>query len=148
MKGNVHEYNDYIIKLSDKVNKAYAEHGTDTNRYLWNDFDDTRGKINVARVGDHGPFLLANARANAGLTIYEQSLGHHPATGQEWKSVDWAKTANEARAARVDDVQGKIKTYLDSFYRGTNRGASEHHVVLRSYKRMYDRAMSCRRFQG
>lgn len=151
MKGNVWEYNDYILKLSTKVNDAFMKKKTDVNRYLWEDFDDTREKINVARAGDHGPHLIPAARANLnGITIHTQNLGNNPATGALWETVDWARTANDARANGVADAQTRIRDFLDDFYRGTAntqsaRQARQHFQVFRTYKRVQDRTISCRK---
>ncbi len=149
---NTWEYNDYIMKLSTKVNDAWWKKKNDANKYLWESFDSTREKIAIARAGDHGPYLVAAARANLGgtMTIHTKNLGTNPATGEVWETVDWKETASQARANGVADAQNRIKTFLDDWYRGNqndidHRNARSHHQVLRSYKRVQDRTVSCRR---
>lgn len=148
MKGNTWEYNDYIQKLSNKVNDAYRKKQNDGNRHLWEDFDSTRERIDVARAGDHGPYLIAAAQKNLGgiNSIYVQSLGNHPAEPEvHWTTVNWAETADRARAIGVDDVHGRIRDFLNGFYREDSDAARQHLQVFRSYKRVHDRTVSCRR---
>lgn len=145
------EYNDYIMKLSTKVNDAFWKKKTGANKYLWEDFDGTREKIDVARNGDHGPHLINTAQRDlGGITIHTQNLGNNPATGAVWETVDWAETANQARANGVADAQTRIRAFLDDFYRGTktdldHRLARKHFQVFRSYKRVQDLTVSCRK---
>lgn len=149
--GNVHEYNDYVLRLANKINDTYRRKKTAANAHLWADFDGTRDKINDARTADHVGFLLlaaANPNGRLGMGVYVKDLGRNPATGEAWMAADWAETAKRAAAEGVTDPKGKIRNFLDWFYRGTddrNREARKHHRVLRTYKRVYDRTISCRR---
>lgn len=149
---NVWEYNDYILKISQKVNDAWQTKKNDYNKHLWENFDSTREKISVARAGDHGPYLINAARTSLGgtMTIRTQNLGSNPTTGDSWKTVDWKETAKEAKAKGVADADTRIRDFLNDWYRGTqndddHRNARSHHQVIRSYKRVADRTLSCRK---
>ncbi|KAF2809812.1 uncharacterized protein BDZ99DRAFT_345753, partial [Mytilinidion resinicola] len=115
---NTYEYNDYLIKLTKKVNDVWMKKSTVANKQLWEDFDSTREKISVARAGDHGPYLLNAARASLGgtMTIHTQNLGNNPATGAVWETVDWKETASQARTSGIADAQTRIRDFLDSWY--------------------------------
>lgn len=151
MKGATGEYNDFVLKVSTMVDKARREKATDDNRHLWQDFDATTDKVNTARAGDHGPYLIKEAKAKLGndMDIKVQHLGSSPATGEKWETVDWKETAMEARKRGVSDYHQRIKGFLDDWYRGSqddheHRAARQHHQVLRTFKRVADRARSCR----
>lgn len=47
-----HEFNAFITKVSDIVNKAYREKKTAANKDLWESFDTTTDKVVIARTGD------------------------------------------------------------------------------------------------
>ncbi|KAF2119737.1 hypothetical protein BDV96DRAFT_352002 [Lophiotrema nucula] len=155
MKGNVYEYNDYILRLSNKVNEAYWTKKTNTNRYLWDDWDSTLSRIVEARAGDHGEYLIAAARGNlgGGIQIHIQNMGNNPTTGARWETVDWAATVQNAQPVDPQaNVPSYVRAFLDNFYHGPdgddddgNDAAREHHQVNRSYKRVTDRTVSCRK---
>jgi hypothetical protein len=112
------------------------------NSDLFKDFDNTRDNINIARAGDHGPFLIEEANERVG-GIYTQDLGRNPATNENWMTVDWAKTANMARLNGDNVIAGRIRAFLDVFYGGG--AARQHYMVFRSYKYTNNRAVSCGR---
>lgn len=151
MKGAGIEYNDFLIKLTTAVNGAYSTKKTETNKHLWAAFDNTLEKINIARTGDHGPYLIDAAKThfaniNPDIKIVEEKLGSNPSTGTEWKTVDWMSTAAEAEKSGIH-IQDSIDKFLDGFYRGTDSSLEEarkHYQVILSYKRITDRNLSCR----
>ncbi|RYP50303.1 hypothetical protein DL768_004156 [Monosporascus sp. mg162] len=133
MKG-VWEYNDYIMEISQKFNDAWWKKKNDNNKHLWEDFDNTREKIDVARTGDHGPYVISAARNALGgtITIHTQKLGNNPATGGVWETVDWKGTANQARASGVANAEARIRNFLDDWYCGDqddldHKNARSHH---------------------
>lgn len=123
---------------------------TDANKSLWDDWDSTKEFIDRARAGDHGPHLIkgANTGLGASMAVHTQDLGNNPFNGDKWETVDWAKTANEAKTAGVPDVDGKINGFLADWYRGNDqkfKSAREHYQVFKSYKRVSDMKTSCRK---
>ncbi|KAF2730200.1 hypothetical protein EJ04DRAFT_555577 [Polyplosphaeria fusca] len=138
IKGNVHEFNDYIRKVSDRVDFVYRKQIDSSNNDLFKDFDGTRDKINKARAGDHGKHLIDAARKAVGL-IYVQDLGKDPTTGEDMETVDWAKTAQNGDK----DIRSRIRNFLNGFY--SNKAAREHLAVFKSYKYGNDRAVTCGR---
>jgi hypothetical protein len=151
MKGAGIEYNDFLVKFSTAVNGAYSTHRTDANNHLWEAFDDTLEKINIARTGDHGPYLVEAAKThfaeiNPEIKIVEEKFGSNPSTGKEWKTVDWMSTAAEAEKSGIH-IQDSIVKFLDGYYRGTgalHKEARKHYQVIVSYKRIADRIQDCR----
>ncbi|CAG5149964.1 uncharacterized protein ALTATR162_LOCUS2503 [Alternaria atra] len=148
MSGNVHEYNDYLRKLGNRVDYVFRQQTGDTNRHLFDDFDGTRDEINRVRAGDHGIHLVPAAKASSVNNIVVKDLGTNKATGDQMESVDWAKTANEARSRGDNDVTNRIRAFTNSFYHAAGPGsasARQHLQVFRSYKYMEDRAKKCGR---
>jgi hypothetical protein len=100
--GNVWVFNDYIIKLSTKVNDVFWKKKTDATRYLWEDFDGTRERIDVARTGDHGPHLIDAARRDlGGITI-------HTELGQQ--SGNWRRVGNRRLGGDGQPSQGQRRS--------------------------------------
>lgn len=101
------------------------------------------------RAGDHGIHLVPAARASDVNNIVVQDLGINRATGERMETVDWAKTANQARANGDHDVTNRIQTFNKNFYHtpgdDESRRARQHLQVFRSYKYIEDRARSCGR---
>ncbi|KAI0882846.1 uncharacterized protein GGS22DRAFT_168931 [Annulohypoxylon maeteangense] len=143
------EFNDYIKRVGDTVNKTYKNKGNSDNRNLFDSFDTTTEKVSESRAGDHGPHLIDAARTQLGgaMDIKTESVGggSNPATGETWETVDWRETAAQAKAKGVPDVDKKIQGFLKGFYGvGGNSQARSHRVVIQSYKRVADRSQSCR----
>ncbi|OBT41173.1 hypothetical protein VE00_09081 [Pseudogymnoascus sp. WSF 3629] len=147
MKGTW-EFNEFIMKLSTKVNETFRIHKTDANKHLWERFDDTRAKISVARAADHGPFVIDEAVVKLGdsIPLSKQDLGLNPVTGKPQETVDWKKTVQEAMKKGTPGATEKIRAFLNEFYtrEGVNP-ARDHLQVIKSYKRVGDRNQSCRR---
>ncbi|KAI1079781.1 hypothetical protein F5B20DRAFT_590323 [Whalleya microplaca] len=143
------EFNGYIKRVGDTVNNAYKNKGNSDNRGLWDSFDTTLAKVSEARAGDHGPYLVQEAKAKLGgkMDIQTQIVGtgKNPATGDVWETVDWNETAKQAKAKGLPDVDKEIQGFLKTFYNGGNKEAKNHRVVIQSYKRLTDRSQSCRR---
>ncbi|KFY07989.1 hypothetical protein V492_06643 [Pseudogymnoascus sp. VKM F-4246] len=141
------EYNEYIMKISTKVNDAYRTHKTEANKHLWERFDDTRAKISVARAADHGPYLIEAAKDKFGpdLPLSRQDLGINPVTGMPQETVDWKMTALQAKVKGIRNANTDILRFLQDFYSGSDKHARDHAQVIRSYKRVADRSQSCRR---
>lgn len=59
---NTHEWNDFINKVSEPVDNTWkADLHTTSNVRLWDQFDDIRNQIVLARTGDHGRWLTKEA---------------------------------------------------------------------------------------
>ncbi|PVI08685.1 hypothetical protein DM02DRAFT_648012 [Periconia macrospinosa] len=147
MKGNVWEWNDYIMKLGDRVNFVHQKKNHLAPEGVFEEFDRVRDDINKARAGDHGDHLIEAARGRMRMPVYTKSLGNNPATNEQWRTVDWAETANKGRAAGFD-AAAEIRTFLNGFYRNPtptadDNAAARHFHVFRSYKYTNDRAVSC-----
>ncbi|XDG05349.1 hypothetical protein ABKA04_004964 [Annulohypoxylon sp. FPYF3050] len=142
------EFNDYIKSIGNTVNNAYKDKGNTGNKGLWDNFDATLAKVAESRSGDHGPFLVKEAKAKLGgkmeVKIQNVGSGKNPATGETWETVDWKGTAEAAKAKGVPDVDKEIQGFLKDFYAKTNKNARDHRVVMQSYKRVDDRSQSCR----
>ncbi|USP75517.1 hypothetical protein yc1106_02791 [Curvularia clavata] len=148
MSGNVHEYNDYLRKLGNRVDYVFRQQTDNSNRPLFDDFDGTRDEINKVRAGDHGIHLVPAAKASNVNNVVVKDLGKNPATGETMEAVDWAKTANNARANGDNGVTARISAFTNSFYHAPGKDAAsarQHLQVFRSYKYMEDRAKKCGR---
>jgi hypothetical protein len=146
MNGDVHEFNEFLVKMSEVVNKAYGNFKNYGNGYLWDDFDSTMRKVLVARKGDHGRHLIEAAKQSeflSDMTIQTQGLGVNPTNRKAWKTVDWEVTANRARANGIADAQTRIQQFTDDFYSGGS--SKRHREVLDIYEKMQDEAVGCGR---
>jgi hypothetical protein len=144
------EWNDYIDKLNQKVNDTWKSKMTAENKHLWEAFDGTNERIRIARAGDHGKYLSEAAEKKLkGIEIRKQKLGTNPVTGGDWETVDWNETAKQAVASGMTraDVNPKIKEFLFTFYRGkdADKQAKEHYQVIKSYKKMANATVKCRK---
>ena len=80
--------------------------------------------------------------------IAVKDLGTDPVSGNGMQSVDWARTANNARANGDTTVGARITAFCNTFYHGTTEDAKvarKHLQVFRSYKYMENRAKKCGR---
>ncbi|EOA86489.1 uncharacterized protein SETTUDRAFT_30824 [Exserohilum turcica Et28A] len=155
MSGNVHKYNDYLKKLGNrlpterfKVDFVFRQQTGDTSRHLFDDFDGTRDEINKVRAGDHGNHLVDAAKASNVNNIVVKDFGTSKATSEKMEAVDWAKTANNARAKGDNDVTARIRAFANNFYHAAGKEAAsarQHLQVFRSCKYMEDRAKKCGR---
>jgi hypothetical protein len=149
MRGdNMHEYNDNILRLRNKVNDAFRKKKTADNAHLREAFDDTKVKVNDTRIADHAPYLLEAAYHPAdgmGMGVSIKDIGKYPATDEASMTIDWAGTARHAFMDGVSDPQSKIRNFLDWFYRGDITAAKHHFQVRRTYNCLYDRTVNCRR---
>ncbi|KAK2743575.1 hypothetical protein FQN55_007173 [Onygenales sp. PD_40] len=149
LKGADGDYNAYIEKVGKVVNEG-AKHRTPDNKELWDKFDDALEKLRVARVGDHGKFLIeaADAKLGSKMEIKRQNLGNNPVDPSEkWETVDWAATEDAAKKKGVADYESLIKGFKDEFYDKSTpagRKADDHLVVMKSFKLVEDQAR-CRR---
>lgn len=126
-----------------KVDFIYRKQNSNKNHMLFEQFDNTRDKINIARTGDHGDHLIEEAREHMKGVVYTKSIGKNPATNEDWRTVDWAETARRGRA-NGDNVAANIRDFRRAFY-GPGSAALHHLQVIRSYKYTNDRAVSCGR---
>ena len=129
-----------------QVDFIYRKQPSDANKELFEDFDNTRGKISIARTGDHGPELLERANDDQnGLrgAIYTKDVGRNPVTGGNFMTVDWAETIRRGIANGDENMRDRTNTWLKTFYQGG--AARQHLMVFRSYKYMQNRAHKCGR---
>ncbi|GFG26430.1 hypothetical protein IFM61606_06411 [Aspergillus udagawae] len=149
MKGASGDFNAYTLKLGNLVKDAWL-HKTDANKHMWDDFDDTLEKINIARAGDHGPYLIKEVKAKLGMPnemdIKLMNLGDNPISNPttQWETVDWKATADAAKAKGINNVDKLIKDVRTHWYT-TDKSASEHYALFKAYKRVGDLMQSCRR---
>lgn len=148
MKGASGDFNAYTLKLGILVKDAWL-HKTDANKHMWDDFDATLEKINIARAGDHGPFLSEEVKAKLGIPnemdIKLMNLGPSPISNPttQWETVDWKATADAAKAKGISNVEKLIKDVRTHWYT-TDKSASEHYALFKTYKRVGDLMQSCR----
>ncbi|KAK4072793.1 hypothetical protein Purlil1_13271 [Purpureocillium lilacinum] len=135
MRGASDNFNQYIEKLGTVVNNARRSHGTSANKHLWDGFDATLEKIEIARTGDHGPYLIKEAEetlGKKGFDIKRQKLGINPISNPptQWETVDWAATSQAAKAKGIPDVDKLIREFRYEWYKGprANGDARKHYV--------------------
>ncbi|EAW25196.1 uncharacterized protein NFIA_106850 [Aspergillus fischeri NRRL 181] len=149
MKGADSNFNDYTLKLGKVVNDAWR-HKTDANKNLWDGFDASLEKINIARAGDHGPFLIKEVEAKLGkpngMEIKLMNLGDNPISNPttQWETVDWKATADAAKTKGIKDVDKLIRDVRTRWYTN-DKSAGDHYAVFKTYKRIGDQARSCRK---
>ena len=100
------------------------------------------------RAGDHGNHLVDAAKASNVNNIVVKDFGTSKATSEKMEAVDWAKTANNARAKGDNDVTARIRAFANNFYHAAGKEAAsarQHLQVFRSCKYMEDRAKKCGR---
>ncbi|GFF62613.1 hypothetical protein IFM60648_00667 [Aspergillus lentulus] len=147
-KGASGDFNAYTLKLGNLVKDAWL-HKTDANKHMWDDFDATLEKINIARAGDHGPFLIEEVKAKLGIPnemeIKLMNLGANPISNPttQWETVDRKATADAAKAKGISNVDKLIKDVRTHWYT-TDKSASEHYALFKTYKRVGDLMQSCR----
>lgn len=92
MRGASDNFNQYIEKLGTVVNNARRSHGTSANKHLWDGFDATLEKIDIARTGDHGPYLIKEAEetlGKKGFDIKRQKVGINPISNPRLSGKQW-----------------------------------------------------------
>ncbi|KFG83699.1 hypothetical protein MANI_116550 [Metarhizium anisopliae] len=161
IRGEKGEFNAYCERMGQIVDDAYANHRTNDNKDLFTDFDATRDRIAVLRMADHHRYLIPAMKTHfdKDLVIHTQDLGPDPARpGERLEVIDFKTTALAAKhtPARYEGevgVERRIKFFLNDFYgreEGSDadnksaRTAREHLVLNRTYRKLADRARSCR----
>ncbi|PKX89207.1 uncharacterized protein P174DRAFT_335142, partial [Aspergillus novofumigatus IBT 16806] len=120
MKGASGDFNAYTLKLGELVNNM--RHRTDANKYMWEGFDKTLEQINIARAGDHGPFLIEAAKRKLGtpnnMDIKLMNLGDNPISNPttQWETVDWKATAEAAKTKGIENVDKLIRDFRTNWY--------------------------------
>ncbi|RFU78377.1 hypothetical protein TARUN_3899 [Trichoderma arundinaceum] len=141
---------DYVAYLSRMENMVTTTgpKKNDLNKHLFDGFKAASDAIKEARIGDHGPFLIAEAEKvlkPKGFTIEKMPVGtgSNPVTGAPWETVDWEKTVSTAlEGDRWElDVLNDISDFHDNFYKGGS--AKDHKVVMESFKIIGDKLESC-----
>ncbi|KAF7128463.1 hypothetical protein CNMCM5793_003193 [Aspergillus hiratsukae] len=151
MKGATDDFPDYTLKVGRVANDAWR-HKTDENKHLWDGFDDTLDKVNIARAGDHGKFLISAAEDKLGkpngMDIKRVKLGVNPLDGKPWETVDWKATADACKSKPIKDCDRLIRDFRNDWYtneKTRDKRARDHYVLFKSYKRIGDQARSCRK---
>lgn len=152
MKGSNENYANYVEKMGDVVAKAAAAgKNTGANKVLFDRFADLTERINRARVGDHGKFLIPAAQKilePQGITVVKGSVepGHNPAdSSQVWETVDWDKTMSGAlEKGTYSELELLLITsnMREQFYT-EDKVAKEHKVVMQAYEDVEDKAKGC-----
>ncbi|KID93429.1 hypothetical protein MAJ_10608, partial [Metarhizium majus ARSEF 297] len=155
------EFNAYVERMGQIVDDAYANHRTNDNKDLFTDFDATRDRIAVLRMADHHRSLIPAMKTyfDQDLEIHIQDLGVDPARpGERLEVVDFKTTVLAAKStpARHEgeaNVERRIRFFLDGFYRRevgsgeemkNSKVAREHLTLNKTYRKVADRARSCR----
>ncbi|KAL2138563.1 hypothetical protein VTI28DRAFT_6600 [Corynascus sepedonium] len=151
MKGASPDFNDLLIKMGDLVNDLYVRKGTWIPKDLFDDFDEAWRQLTVARTGDHGPYLIKEAKKQLGetMTIVTENLGANPVGGGDWETVDWAATVKKARENGIEDAGKLVKDMLQELYHGDQtsfkyRSARSHRQVMKSAKMVTAKSRRCR----
>ncbi|KAI1177578.1 hypothetical protein F4777DRAFT_198454 [Nemania sp. FL0916] len=146
------DYVDSINKVADVVAKASADgKNTAATKQLFERFSETTTQIKTARVGDHGPYLIAATEQKLnpkGITVVKEKVG----TGQNpvdaskvWETVDWEKTMEGPVTAKKYTEAEILKITDDTkeeFYNGDST-AQDHRVVIQSYDIAENKAKGC-----
>ncbi|KAL7936607.1 hypothetical protein V8C35DRAFT_295938 [Trichoderma chlorosporum] len=143
------EYNDFLNRVSDVVIKAAPSKRNKDTQFLFDGFQNSLDAIKDARVGDHGPFLIADAEPKLkaqGIEVVKMKVGSgkNPVTGEVWETVDWENTIATAvaKGKERDKVLSAISEWDAGFYKPGSE-AFKHKVVIESYKKMEDGLLSC-----
>jgi hypothetical protein len=80
------------------------------------------------------------------MDIKLMNLGDNPISNPttQWETVDWKATADAAKAKGISNVDQLIKDVRTHWYT-TDKSASEHYALFKTYKRVGDLMQSCRR---
>ncbi|KAL6689753.1 hypothetical protein J3F84DRAFT_391362 [Trichoderma pleuroticola] len=147
------DYNQSIDKVGDVVEKAAkAGKNTGDNKKLFERFAQTTAQIKTARVGDHGPYLIAAAENRLkplGIDVVKErvgSSGHNPADpSKTWETVDWEQTMAGAIAggeySELEIMAITDKTRED-FYSADDT-ARDHRTVIQSYEIVENKVNGC-----
>ncbi|KAL5372544.1 hypothetical protein DPSP01_013412 [Paraphaeosphaeria sporulosa] len=157
IKTDVNEFNDYIKRLSQHMSQTYIRLKptlTPAQNLLYSDLDYTQDRITEARAGDHGPYLIAEARKKIepkGLIVEVQRLngGVNPAQAinpglDNWETVDWAKTIKQRPSTMTIEAASKIVNDFTKVYYGGNK-AKQHLTVIRTNKYAVGQIHNCQR---
>ncbi|KAG8408035.1 hypothetical protein J3459_018272 [Metarhizium acridum] len=149
IKGERGDFNSYIRRLGETVDNIYSNYGgtKKSSQYMFQDFDKTRERISVLRTADQNRYLIPQARKYFGeqMELKIVDLGEDPIRpGKRLTALDFKLTALAARKAAVQDYTTKIGNFAKSFY--SNKHARQHLAVRRSYRKVADRARSCRAY--
>ncbi|KAH0498489.1 hypothetical protein TgHK011_005742 [Trichoderma gracile] len=146
----------YAYYLSQSKNRVFDWQGyrviyQGDNKRLFDRFVETTAQIKAARVGDHGPYLVAamEQRLNPrGFRIEKEKvrLGHNPADpSQVWETVDWEHTM---AGVRVGGEHSELETLLmmdeirEDFY-SKDSDAQRHRTVIQSFEMAELRVQRC-----
>jgi hypothetical protein len=80
-----------------------------------------------------------------GWTLIEEDLGPNPVADppENWKTLDWTATEEQAKRSGVTDAEDKINAFRTGFYT-TNKQARDHKAVIDSYHLVQESKSTCR----
>ncbi|KAH9871193.1 hypothetical protein J1614_006769 [Plenodomus biglobosus] len=147
------EWNDCIKKASKMVERTYRMNKatlTDKQKKLFRDYDTTRDLVLMARIGDHGGFLIADAKKQLdpkGIDIVTKKIGTNPIPdGSVWVTVDWKETIKKAEDAGKANAKKEVQAVAKQIYMARPRNdARLHKQVMDSYRQAQDRKPNCGR---
>lgn len=169
MKGAGRDFYKYTQELGQVVNKAW-KYRTNDNAYLWNGFDETMDKLDVARAGDHGPWVIEafkkQFKNTEGMVIVTKPVRvnvENPLIeviptikwtdqpgkikkkpkAKKWETVDFEESAQKSMDNGVEDASKLLNDYRAEWYRDSF-SAREHLELIKVYKGIEDLKLSCR----
>ncbi|KAF3054754.1 hypothetical protein CFAM422_013263 [Trichoderma lentiforme] len=175
LKDGTEDYVSAIEKISDVVAKTSVEVRLkaalagkpleDATKKLFSRFEETNRLIKTARIGDHGPYLIAAAENYLkphGIDVQIEILDPpvNPVDGtKNWKTVDWEKTidmAVEAGKGTREQMEKLMDDAKKDFYDAPVDGRTEteqekkarekalkHRTVITAFTNAHNKAVGC-----
>ncbi|KAL6826959.1 hypothetical protein J3E69DRAFT_380276 [Trichoderma sp. SZMC 28015] len=175
LKDGTADYMSSIEKISDVVAKTSAEVRLkaalagkpldDATEKLFSRFEETTRLIKTARIGDHGPYLIAAAEKYLkprGIDVKREILDPpvNPVDStRNWETVDWEKTiaaAVEAGKGTREQMEKLMDDAKKSFYDAPANGhteteqqkrdrekAVEHRAAITAFTNAHNKAAGC-----
>ncbi|KAH7116607.1 hypothetical protein B0J13DRAFT_681229 [Dactylonectria estremocensis] len=149
IKDGNRDYVKCVTRVGDVVAKAVTDgKKTSDNAWLFDRFNECTEQIRFARVGDHGPFLIAEAQDKLpkDITVKKETVGpgQNPLDPtRKWETVDWEKTMSDAVSSKYDmeKLQTITQDVKDRFYLDTT--AQEHRAVIQAYASVDAKIKGC-----
>ncbi|QYT01307.1 hypothetical protein H0G86_008351 [Trichoderma simmonsii] len=164
----IDEISDVVAKTSVEVRLKAALAGKpldDATEKLFSRFEETSRLIKTARIGDHGPYLIAAAEKYLkprGIDVEREILDPpvNPVDStRNWETVDWEKTiaaAVEAGKGTREQMEKLMDDAKKSFYDAPANGhteteaeqrarkqAVEHRAAITAFTNAHNKAAGC-----
>ncbi|KAF7553009.1 hypothetical protein G7Z17_g3939 [Cylindrodendrum hubeiense] len=143
------DYVKGITQIGDVVAKVVTDgKKTSDNEWLFDRFNQCTEQIRLARVGDHGPYLIAEAKDKlpSDITVKTEPVGpgQNPLDPtRKWETVDWETTMSDAvsskyEMAKLEKIMQDVK---DKFYREDS--PRKHKIVIQAYASVDAKVKGC-----